>query len=499
MTAVRTRIAALALSLLAGSATPLPARQPDDDPAPRQPTADGTDCFRALLHLADVEPMPEGEFFSRGSFRDVVLVVAGSTFSARSRFAGEQIDLGEMARVVLDRGGAVLIASSAVREVVLPAGAVVARSPVWVSAPNDRLSPLAPSSRPRRAQPGPEWNVFRGLTNVRSPAPAVVNLGRAWGRVSALAGLPADSTLGDLRTPVAAWVSPAAVGASGPDDDPYRFLLFADGSVLSNGCLLDAETDNLTLGRRAVDFLRDPGGRKRTKVAFFENGQYLPRLNTLWDAVPKKLPPLPQPSLGKLQEWLVDNGNRLVDRVQERDTLNQTLLGPTTDPVRQSRRLREVLQWLLIGGAIWAAVWTLRRVWKARHAADASPPPAGGRPSAAGTGGVFDRRQRELLRRDNLYEPARDLIRELFASAGAPADAGPLPPPVAFADRTRRPGRLRKAIDDLWPVGYGRPVVIGLQRWRELEPQLDLLRGALADGDWRFAADGRATGPGGDQ
>jgi hypothetical protein len=138
----------------------------------------------------------------------------------------------------------------------------------------------------------------------------------------------------------------------------------------------------------------------------------------------------------------------------------------------------------------------LRRVWKTRQPTDQPRPPTPtGGPPPSGPTGIFDRREQELLRRNNVYEPARDLVRQVFAEAGAPHEPGPKPPPVRFEDTARRPARLQKAIDELWRVGYGRPAVVTVQRWQELGPQLELVRAALADGAWRFEA-GVAPGRG---
>jgi hypothetical protein len=458
----------------------------------RNPTTDGTECFRAILHLARVEPLPEGDAFQQESYRGVILVMVGVTSHLEAPGMPQRNAATLIGRVIRD-GGAVLLAPTVTSQMHLGNGPLPARGH-WVFDPGDRrLVPLTPT---RRGQPSdPEWAVIDGLTNLRLPSPRALiwDDSREPGR-SALAGFPAGTRVRDpWQGGRPAMVNdpaeyPFAVGGSGRPDHPYRFLMLADPSVLNNQCLLDTTSDNLTLGQRVTDFLRDQGGVDRTRCLFFENGQYVPRFNVLWDVIPRQVPPIPQPNLDRLQEWLVDQGNATVDHVEQKNVLNNLLLGSPDDPDRRNRRLRGLIAGLFVVGSIWAAVWALRRVWKARHAADGPAPPATGVKPPTGTVGLFDRRQKELLRRNNVYEPVRDVVRDFFESAGAPPHPIPRPPRVVFADSAgRRAARLRRAIDDLWRVGYGRPLTVTVQRWQELEPQLEMILLAYEDGIWRFA------------
>ena len=108
--------------------------------------------------------------------------------------------------------------------------------------------------------------------------------------------------------------------------------------------------------------------------------------------------------------------------------------------------------------AVVVAVMLLRRTFRARQPLDAPPPPVTGA-GAASTGppGVFDRRQKELVRRNNLYEPVRNLMREFFDSVGAPPNPGPKIPPLEISDAIRKPESLRQAIRDMWRIAYGPP------------------------------------------
>jgi hypothetical protein len=99
---------------------------------------------------------------------------------------------------------------------------------------------------------------------------------------------------------------------------------------------------------------------------------------------------------------------------------------------------------------------------------------------------LFDRRQRELARRNNLYEPVRAAVHEMFIAAGAAPNAGPKLPKVVVSDVVRRADTLRDALRELWRIAFGRPAVVTAQHWRMLEPLFERVRQAHADGKWRF-------------
>src|SRR6185436_8212358 len=98
------------------------------------------------------------------------------------------------------------------------------------------------------------------------------------------------------------------------------------------------------------------------------------------------------------------------------DWLHNNLVGR---PGSQGER-RAFGWWLdrvLLVVAIIVTVMLLRRTIRARQPLDVPPPPTTGAGAATtGPPGVFDRRQKELVRRNNLYEPVRNLMREFFDS-----------------------------------------------------------------------------------
>jgi hypothetical protein len=253
----------------------------------------------------------------------------------------------------------------------------------------------------------------------------------------------------------------------------------------------DGQTDNIVLAQRVVEHLQGPDGQRK-RCALYEKGRLVENFDTVRELLRAQDPELNLPDplamLLAMQGPLVDFGNKIFDEVQTRDLHNTMLLGSPDNPGGQARRVSAIVTGLLVLGSMWAAWFLLRRVWRSRLPTDNPPPPyPGGSVTADRSGGLFDRRKRELVRRNNLYEPVRDALRDLFAAAGAHGGPGVKPPRIECTDAVRRPGRLREAVWELWRLAYGRPVVVTARRWQELEQVIERLRREHADGTWWFS------------
>jgi len=254
----------------------------------------------------------------------------------------------------------------------------------------------------------------------------------------------------------------------------------ADHSIFINQMLIEPGTDNLELSYRVIEYLRSP--RNRSRCAFFENGRLIEHFDDLRQAYARQnRASLPQVNLWAMQEKLTDLGNAIIDRLEINNAHNSLLLGSGN----QNRTLGIIARFLLVLAAVVACLYIFRRLWRSRHPVDTPPPPpvAG---ASTGAPGVFDRRQKELLRRNNVYEPIRDLVRDFFVSIGVPGDSNERLPKLMIADVVRRPKSLRAAIKDFWKLAYGSPEVITVNRWRELEPFFERLQRAHSSGKWRF-------------
>ena len=479
-------------------------------------TGRGTDLFRAVLKTAGVEPLTLAQYEERGPRDDTIVVIIGSWWrSDREPVGGEAI-----AGQVLQAGGAVLYASDTDSDLGQflggRTGLRVHGQRVWATDPAARHTPDIPHSlllvprEPRFADRGPLWELFRGLNRVVAEDASCLVVDRYGGPVQhALAGFPRGARFvpaPPLKGPPEAERhpdrgpdsvrNPFAVGGTGPDREnhrPYRFLALADEAVLINRTIADATTDNLDFACRVVHFLQDPDGKNRTHCLFVQYGDVVPRFDTAYRYATRPPPVnVPLPSFEKVQQLIVDVGNRVIDRAQADDTFNKMLLGPESEPARRHRNLVGLLQTLLVVGAVWAVWFVLRRVWKARQPTEQPRPPAVV-PPKPGPPGIFTRREQELIRRNNLCEPVRDTLREFFAAAGAPPGAGRVPSRLAFDSSGGKPARLRKAIDELWAIAFGNPRVLTVYQWQELEPKFGMVRQAFEDGIWRFEGAAAAT------
>jgi hypothetical protein len=505
-----TRLVPAAVAALLLAAAPAAAQPPAE---PVTIPADGTEVFRYLLHKRGVKPLTAAGFLKQagGDLHNVIVVVLGRPrLSGIPGLGGTAADWG--ARAVRS-GGAALIAGDTEygfeEPYSQPPGRtgsysftgqrVFNRDPGHVYAGNEHCPFAVPWPRPRRAADGPEWGLFAGLGRVATNRPTFLQLPALNGEFrSALAGFPPGSTLGFHQLAPQARSIALAAGGSGPHPDtdlPYRFLAVADPDLFTNEMMVPipgvVPSDNLEFARRVVGFLVEEGGEDRRKLCLFmENGRLIDRFDALESVLNPPPPPLPIPALGQLQEKLVDAGNQVLDKLQENDALNRGLL--PGDEARRAATVRKVAEYLLVVAAVWAGIVVVRRVWGARHPADLPPPPPAGRPpvpEGARPAGVFDRRQKELLRRDDLSEPVRAALREMFRAAGAPADPGPRLPPVEVSDEVRKPGGLTAALRDLWELAYGRPARVTARRWAALEPLFVRAKQAHADGKWAFVGE----------
>jgi hypothetical protein len=519
--AIRT-LAALALfaALIGLTAPPgAQAQQPRfPEPAPQPQLVSipggGTELFRALLDKEGVQPVTLRELNNMfGAASDDLIVIAIGNPTAWDWNREPLV----WVRRAIQTNGAALIASDYQFATHLSHETPGLHAPVakfvgeivvadWVGCHRQDSRcpyavPVSPDELPNAPQkPGPVWNVFRGLTKLATNQPTYIEMqGDFRGEYQyPLARLPKTSatTLGmGLRSPL------FAVGGDGPDQrwngrPGYAFLAVADSSVYINQMIMAQGTDNLEFTLRTIEYLQGPQ-KHRKRCLFFENGRVIEKFDGLRGALAKpkpKIPPEAMPNLPRLldrhQERLVDGANKLADRIQATDWLHTNLVGPEGSS-RERMAFGKWVDIIAVVGAIFLALFLLSRTLRARHPLDVPPPPVTGAGAAAtGPPGVFDRRQKELVRRNNLYEPVRNLMREFFDAVGAPPNPGPRLPTLEISDAVRKPESLRQAIRDMWRVAYGPPQPISAQRWFELEPYFDRLRKAHADGKWRFVTDG---------
>jgi hypothetical protein len=472
----------------------------------------GTELFRAFLDREGIQPVRANELWFD---EDTIVIVIGST---------EQVGNSplECARTAISRNGAALIATDS-RTLLFESDKVanfgnpitqITGEPVTADADDcyqpelpvhhtdtPFVVPVSPEERGRGAgaKTGRVWSLFRGLTKLATDDPSYLEEPRRYHAEyqHALARLPRSSQLwGGKR-----FNSPPlfAIGGDGeptfPGEAAYSFLVVADASIYINQMIMEQPgTDNFEFMLRTIEYLQGPG-KHRKRCLFFENGRIVDRFDGLRAALAKPKPKVSAdgmpdwgPLFGKHQDKFIKTLDEMVDHRQTHDWAHRKYIGPPGSET-ENRTFARVIGVIAIAIAVAMGLFLLRRTLTARHPLDVPPAPITGA-GAASTGppGVFDRRQRELVRRNNLYEPVRNLMREFFDAIGAPPDAGPRMPRLVIDRRAvRKPDSLHQAVRDMWRIAYGPPMHISAQRWFELEPYFNRLRRAHEDGKWRFA------------
>lgn len=473
----------------------------------------GTDLFRALLDKEGIQPVTQRDLNNMwGGSEDLIVVVIGST-----QAVNWNQDPLRWVKNAVQANGAALVATDSNNVWLSRAGDFNNNVVAGINGNNVRADnldghrndmncpyavPVSPDEHLRADdKPGPVWGLFRGLTKLATNQPTYLEMhGNFGGEFQyPLARFPKSAFVGGGQAlPRNTYL---AVGGDGPrqrfnNDRPgFSFLAVADSSIFINQMIMETDADNLEFTLRTVEYLQGPD-KTRKRCLFFENGRVVEKFDGLRSALAKpqpKIPPEAMPSipnvLGKNQDKLIDMANGMADQLQTKDALHNFVMGrPGSEGER--KMFARVLEGALVFAAIAVIVFLLRRTMGSKQPTDVPPAPNTGAGAAkTGPPGVFDRRQKELVRRNNLYEPVRNLMREFFDAVGAPPNPGPKLPPLEISDAVRKPESLRQAIRDMWRIAYGPPQPITAQRWFELEPYFDRLRKAHADGKWRFVTD----------
>jgi hypothetical protein len=478
---------AVTTSLLAS--TDAPAQEAGAEQTPIQISADGTQIFRGLLDLAGVKPITQQELFNFNRPDDIIVISLGTTIPQGIR----RYDPKEYVKLALARGGAAMIATDTSLQFNFSDGGAFSVTGERITCPDeiatlpgrDYCPFVVPIIPERGTQVG---KLFENLDRVATNSSSYISLHLIGGNFeNRLATFPMNSINVNTRRSLLRNSSFAIGGEMRLNNvQSSRFLALADHSIFINQMLLEPGTDNLELTKRTIEFLKGPN--QRTRCLFFEDGQVVDRFDELRHLYAKQQQqgmPMPQVNLWALQDKLTDLGNSIIDQLQTNNAHNSLILGSGQDPERQHRVLSGIMRFMLVLLTIYGLWFVLRRVWASRKPTDVLPPPAVAT-APSGPPGVFERRQKELLRRNNIFEPVRDLVREFFISIGVEGEPGVKPPALAISDVVRKKDSLRKAIRDFWRLAYGPAQVVTIKRWNELEPFFERVRQAHADGKWHF-------------
>ncbi|MCI0460523.1 MAG: hypothetical protein L0Z62_26515 [Gemmataceae bacterium] len=256
------------------------------------------------------------------------------------------------------------------------------------------------------------------------------------------------------------------VGGGQGGGGPGRVLVIAGHGTFMNGMMLRLDTDNIDFTCNCIRWLTEDGRRKH--VLFIEEGLVMTNLDISWDRFPGLSPRVIS----------------LILRAAEKANIpNQLVL----ENVGRER----ILRWLLVGLTVLLAVYGLYRLVRAHHRGEPAPPAVAAR-VAQGEADVpvLFRRRVAVLAEGNYWEAARDLARQCFEGEGPRPEA---PPKVLRGGR-----RLRRGIEWLWRLAYGKAEPVSARRLEALAALAIEVRAALADGSLSSASepDAQARVPG---
>jgi hypothetical protein len=254
-----------------------------------------------------------------------------------------------------------------------------------------------------------------------------------------------------------------------------RVLILADRFVFANWLILALDNANYDFACNCIEWLQGPN--KKTRCLFVEGGDV--QMNF-------RLPTLSRHD--NLLEWVIKaaliaerHGDRQVEKLEDDDFFNR--LVQTRFSTRQIVRAVVIFMTLAL-----VAVGFVRFV---RGRARPDPARTLVTPDLAfliPRGNVLRQRFQGLIDAENVYEPARRLVRDMMAGLGAGPDDQGRPPDIVIQDGQLDPGGLRRRIQRLWQIGFGHePVLVRPEEWRKLTQELEEVLECADNGWWRFA------------
>jgi hypothetical protein len=425
----------------------------------------GNDAFRFVLHRFSLQPLSQSDWSQlHDNPRQTILIVFGET--------GKLAGLPGGLKAFIEAGGAALIATDrntkggALDEfgVTVDGKFVKARTEASAYRLREFECPLlnrGDSKSPLfRTEPPIATNKPSYLTYSRRDLPDLV-----W--------FPADCFI----------ERPDAPGrycfAAGGELKKGRILIVADHSVFINDMLLQTDNGNLQFAFNCVQWLRDGQDRKRHRVFFIDESTVITDFNVSLQMTPA-LPASP-----------VEIVNNVIVALEDENTFNRF--------IDDNIPLNKILSGLAVALTVALIIYGGYRLVRAGYQPETHAPlftQAVARSAPAV--GILDQRQQHMLDDDNLWEPARDLARQCFATMGfdpepaskrisrsrsAGASDRPIKPQFTFAGSWWLRRKRQAALQRLWRLAYGsRPLPVSQRQFSQLMVQADDLRSAAHAG-----------------
>lgn len=343
-----------------------------------------------------------------------------------------------------------------------------------------------------------EYELFRGYSKVATNRPSgLVRKGRTQYLPSVVAEFPEGTfRFGDLNKTIPNTIKLGMAG-SGPDADSYRVVVLADRSIFTNQMLAletvvtqsgdpTAKVDNLAFANNLVQWLMGP--TQRRYCVFIDQGQQLSTFTKTFTTaeMPDILPPIPSPLDPRIQQRMTDMINSGVQKLEDRDVPNQLIQGSNGSDSRYKR-------WLLGAATLICVVLTiylLRRLRSARFEPNMANRPKPNLPKLKDPHPpALKQTHQDVIRHGDFAPYIREYLQLLFTRQGLPPSPDPLqqskPPKVYVGSQRTKP--IRKAIANLWGIAYASSAEpITYMRWKELQPEIELLTRTAERDEWRF-------------
>jgi hypothetical protein len=462
--------------------------------------AEGSHVFRRILFDADCTPLKDFKDVADDPTHTILIVLGETRCLARLPLGVDQF---------VQRGGALLLASDQQITDVMTAKQVENVSGVALTGQTRRHDPRNVEACYRRLQFCPfvvtderrllisqvarklfvdsRGNSLQVATNVPGALSRPRNLQPLPDGVEALAHLPRG--FGFRSAFAAPWITESTLFAVGGDVQDGRVLVLADHSIFINEMMLPDDNSNVEFTTNCVNWLRGDD-RRRTKALFVEDG----RIRDSFD-IPLKYETLPldkavAAAVGWADQQLVQLNQKLGREGGQAGT-NRFLQQWLADKKVPMDNFGEVLVYamtvtLLLYGCYRVGV-------KGRHRIDYSVPLLSRALQKQATAQpLMGQRQEALLQSGNLWETARELARQCFASAVAPSAA---PPRVVAVGGWWNRRRARARVRRLWRLAHsGRPERVRSRRLKGLLAEIERLKGELQDGTVRLVSDAEPKG-----
>lgn len=458
-----------------------------DDQIP-EVKAEGMEYFRHKLHEAGLQPLSSWNDVLDNPQRTVIVLVGDRSV---------QQFLNESARTAVQNGAAILIATDQMTgpnlanmfNIHITGDKVDANREDCFRGKSGQGKPFHPFVRPLKAWRGLEEDspkqMFSQLDGAGDGAlatnlPSILRItGKRFPAPEPLAGYPFSAWRGknenDKLTPENDLFAAGGFYVRG------RYLVLADHSIFLNQMLLatsdgtDLLNSNLSFTIDCIDWLKTPN---RTRCLFVEDGN----IKTDFEL---KFPDRKDSDLERILKLLMfleanGNGNRIVEKAEEADLFN-AIIG-NYFPAREIIR---VVLIALITLSILSVFW-----FTIRNRTTTDPARTLVTPELAAMipkGDVLRQRFDSLNEVDNVYEAARQLVRDFLCGLNAEPDANGLPPKLLVEDGYEDEAGLRHKLGRLWRIAFdSEPVKVAPEQWTAIKEDLKDVLTDADDGWWKF-------------